>query len=1822
MAEGEQPLPAEEELLQQQHPPLVGSLVDQQQDVQFPVGQAQIEQQNDQILNEELVEAVQEPEQIGTVAEEPLVEPEVIPFIGSAQPAPEVIPFIGHAQPINNVPLYEQEQQDAQHYYDEPEHQIEQPLAGQYFQPFSDHSNRNYEYVEQQPTADDPARGPNDDEEHIGDRDGLSQPDNALPRDTNERGNTVAANSAHDATEKTIWIDSDSNDDTEEVILKQNFFLSYSDHNYDCADPTDRVTHPQEGTFPVIGGLDEAGNIVNQWMPDTSDLQEEPVPESPTSMQPQQHHAHISQLQHHLMPPHRQGHVGLPTRPVQPYSIGGTQVDYHRVVHPVGRGEPSQQYRMVNDYGNGVLPRATIVNPRLPASAVIRGGREIPGGHQAIYQSPQHPMGLSRVGGALPPQRRIMASSAPGSYQHIQHPAPGGNILRRGNMPQRAPGSLLGPNRQATALRPVQITRPLDMHEREFVEHPHPLQAQPPPAAPPARRIADVAPHRMTQEQRQEQLQMVRGRPAPHFAIAEHQQQPTGVAMQIRGGPGAGRMIVRGQQQQQPTGAGVLVRGRAPGAEELLREPQRPVEPLVDAPQSQTRKFQLKVTDTYSAPIQKASDQLPAQLTEDPPEEPTTSSSSEPNSATIPTTEPVQEQQQVPVNIEEISSPNRHVSPMKPQGIVTKPTPPHRLTQEEKNAHLARVMAEKEKSHIPLLNALPAAIPVQSLLSVDGPSSSGQIPVRAGHPDDTLATIQHVFDNPSKGNNLPNTPREKEIISQIAENLRFSAEKYETKKVPDGARRRNDSGMSAGSGGGHNPFQRYDLSQQGSSSMHQQHPQLQQHQQHPHVQAQVPLLGQNLMDPPHRPRGRPKGSTGPQRNRWSSGQEPVAPHRVGGARTLPPRQQAAPARNGVVEEDNSDSENETVDDWEMRCHCGMKHGDGETVECEQCKKWQHIYCMGEKPGTNLDGYKCELCQPRRLLVTKHDAIRIQRKELARMKKAALEEKKKKRKSEPAETLKKNAQLSSSARRSMPQAFPPPVPRVAQLNDYSKACSTLLATMGQTAGADTLLAEARAQQKAKRLYVEQNVPALVAMEMIPTRSVVLEVNGHVTMHHEIKRQAGGGGYIFMYDGLMKGTSGEDMGDVQELVCVDTRRKGNDSKYTRRSCQPNCVLKHVLGSNATLGIMIVATKEIQYNVEITLPFDLDWGYSDVPLECADHMHNIRDCPFEKQREAYYNSRNKEKQAADEIKRKKMEEERAAAEERRRMEDEVRRERAEKVRKMDEEAEQERLEEERKEKERKAKEREEKKKRDAEKKAASEETNKDKEKQRYSEARSSAEPQKLSRDELKVQQIEKRFRRQEEDLKRKEAQKAKAAERAEREKSGTPGPSSARRSTSIEKSQTRKSESTERRLLSSSSREPTPRGAKKKNSITATAEIKKPRASTVGSNNGAQKRLSTTQTSTPPVKKQRPEPAEKFLVKEMTDEMHANAILISNRPREEFKLPDFIKTAGEKVSKWAKALKEESRSKDDAEIEKKRATRRTMKRKLDDVQREEKAESDRKAAQRLQTVVKKSVTEKEKTVEKAAGRKRKEPEVKQEPMDEDSTAAVASSSSSTSNPVPSAPEAPIPALEQEKEKEEPVVAEPKLKAIKVEEPEEKDEEEEKADESGDKKPEQKKAPKKLSIDQYKLRKAAAAAGEPSTSGTTTRQGFIPNTEGPNTVNVSLSEIPMDGQSSSSAHAAPIDISSIALPPTDSPNTRSRAREAGNSISDDEPPAHSQSLQDRLISVFGIVPPTVPTQRSAETIRPPPPPAPSGSTTRNGPTLVDDSIVTRRTRPSRWHN
>ncbi|KAL7753745.1 SET domain-containing protein 3 [Sorochytrium milnesiophthora] len=64
---------------------------------------------------------------------------------------------------------------------------------------------------------------------------------------------------------------------------------------------------------------------------------------------------------------------------------------------------------------------------------------------------------------------------------------------------------------------------------------------------------------------------------------------------------------------------------------------------------------------------------------------------------------------------------------------------------------------------------------------------------------------------------------------------------------------------------------------------------------------------------------------------------------------------------------------EEVDDGIIRCHCGLSHDDGHTVQCDKCLVWQHVRCFYiSDPNMLPEHYYCESCEPKWFQETRNE----------------------------------------------------------------------------------------------------------------------------------------------------------------------------------------------------------------------------------------------------------------------------------------------------------------------------------------------------------------------------------------------------------------------------------------------------------------------------------------------------------------------------------------------------------------------------------------------------------------------------------------------------------------------------------------------------------------------------------------------------------------------------------------------------------------------------------------------------------------------------------
>ncbi|KAK8720975.1 hypothetical protein OTU49_013002 [Cherax quadricarinatus] len=118
--------------------------------------------------------------------------------------------------------------------------------------------------------------------------------------------------------------------------------------------------------------------------------------------------------------------------------------------------------------------------------------------------------------------------------------------------------------------------------------------------------------------------------------------------------------------------------------------------------------------------------------------------------------------------------------------------------------------------------------------------------------------------------------------------------------------------------------------------------------------------------------------------------------------------------------------------------------------------------------------------------------------------------------------------------------------------------------------------------------------LVAATRLPINTAITEFQGKYLLASQWNAQQPVSGqpylpYVLQYHMPKEGLT----------VCVDARTYGNDARFTRRSCQPNAEVRHVV-ERGSLHLYLVATRDIEEGEEVTLA--LETANSSLELVCC--------------------------------------------------------------------------------------------------------------------------------------------------------------------------------------------------------------------------------------------------------------------------------------------------------------------------------------------------------------------------------------------------------------------------------------------------------------------------------------------------------------------------------------------------------------------------------------------------------------------------------------------
>ncbi|CAI4227924.1 unnamed protein product [Auanema sp. JU1783] len=303
----------------------------------------------------------------------------------------------------------------------------------------------------------------------------------------------------------------------------------------------------------------------------------------------------------------------------------------------------------------------------------------------------------------------------------------------------------------------------------------------------------------------------------------------------------------------------------------------------------------------------------------------------------------------------------------------------------------------------------------------------------------------------------------------------------------------------------------------------------------------------------------------------------------------------------VTAEEEEDEEEGT---WEARCVCTLDHGLGLCVCCDRCNMWQHAPCYGFSTDEEIpDKWLCEICKPRKLTITKEHALRIQEElgfhhPIRKVRSLTKEAKQ----HTPAKPVKANYNRKYQD---------------VLKNNFTKHAKQLLEL---TPDSGYIRKDQKDSFKSctKTMFVAPDIEGLVCTRDINSGDLIIEFIGQVMLPNERTRE-GFQRFSLLYDGLNCSTSaGQE--EKNTYICIDASKIGGDGRFARRSCRPNCSVRHIL-QNGHLNVYLVANESFPDGTEVTIPFDIDSSTNDMQMYCWCSLQREKDKCLFRQSETLY-------------------------------------------------------------------------------------------------------------------------------------------------------------------------------------------------------------------------------------------------------------------------------------------------------------------------------------------------------------------------------------------------------------------------------------------------------------------------------------------------------------------------------------------------------------------------------------------------------------------------
>lgn len=305
-----------------------------------------------------------------------------------------------------------------------------------------------------------------------------------------------------------------------------------------------------------------------------------------------------------------------------------------------------------------------------------------------------------------------------------------------------------------------------------------------------------------------------------------------------------------------------------------------------------------------------------------------------------------------------------------------------------------------------------------------------------------------------------------------------------------------------------------------------------------------------------------------------------------------------------------------VDAGIIKCICGFDEDDGFTIQCESCNVWQHAVCVGIGSEAEVpDVYLCDQCGPRELDVkAAHEKQKTRLETIKQM-----QEKKRRKESEEKEGGQPNGDASATTQTTQtpPVGGAPSRESTEQPtneeNDYHFDYTVIprntvdpqvkeyLDKLANEEIIDKDISYMSVSEYSKivkpkmTLKLFQDNPkskfcgfskhGLVANQPIQKDRFIIEYVGHVSHKDQYKADP-----INQYRIHPVPKSSVLFHPTLPLV-VDGRLVGNDARFMRRSCNPNCRVATVVVNNTDIIFVVFATEPIKPGTELTLAWEWD-------------------------------------------------------------------------------------------------------------------------------------------------------------------------------------------------------------------------------------------------------------------------------------------------------------------------------------------------------------------------------------------------------------------------------------------------------------------------------------------------------------------------------------------------------------------------------------------------------------------------------------------------------